>query len=105
VPTFIFREQTWNWDEGLSEIIKPGEKVTIEIHAQVNSVMIGMLVAANLECKVKGASMEVVVFNRGSEKSLSIPGIKDVISCRKATSQERQEKCERVCPNPCHQAK
>lgn len=105
MPTYIFKEQVWDWDEGLSRVIKPGEKVVVEIHAQVNSVMIGMLVAANLECKEKGAAMEVVVFNRDTEKSLSIPGIKDVINCRKATYGERQEKCEGLCPKPCHQAK
>jgi len=111
VPTYSFKEQVWDWAEYENlkkELKKAGdthEKLVIEVHAQVNSIMIGMLVAASLEATQAGVSTDVLVFNKNSERSLSAMGFQNVIKARKPTDTERFRKCIKKsddCRQPCH---
>lgn len=104
MQTYVFRKQIWEWDDGLRSLVEAskGDKVSVEIHAQVNSIMIGMLVSACVQGKESGTDLEVVIFEKNTEKSLSIPGIQKIIKCRLATDEERRDKCENLCRNKCH---
>ena len=115
MSVYSFRRQVWDWSEyeSLKEIIgsssKTHEKLTVEIHAQVNSVMIGMLVAGSAESKKQNVEMEVVVFNKNSEKSLDMFGVKSVMKTRPATGTERYTHCSTPCgvscEQPCHECR
>lgn len=103
VPTYCFREQCWD-DAAKSDLlgmITPGEGLVVEIHAQVNSMMIGTLLEVSEKCRKENTSMEVVVFNRNSERSLEFFGLRQVLTVRRPTDTERVRKCARKCDQPC----
>jgi hypothetical protein len=103
MSVYKFDEQCWTDQlrQDLIEAIKPGEDLIVEVHARVNSVMIGALIESADKCREVGVKMEVVAFNRSSECSLEFFNMRKLMRVRQPTYQERMINCLGLCDEKC----